>query len=48
VQAKRDELQASAGTRSAATQPTAAYDSQSTAVYDQSVGATSYDPDNRY
>ena len=48
VQAKRDELQASAGTRPAATQPTAAYDSQSTAVYDQSVGATSYDPDNRY
>jgi hypothetical protein len=48
VQAKRDELQASAGTRSAATQPTASYDSQSTAVYDQSVGATSYDPDNRY
>jgi hypothetical protein len=48
VQAKRDELQASAGTRSAPTEPTAAYDSQSTAVYDQSVGATSYDPDNRY
>ena len=45
VQAKKDELQPGNGNRStASSQPTAAYDPQATAVYDQSVGATSYDP----
>jgi hypothetical protein len=49
VRAKKDELQSGNGSRSAtASQPTVAYDSQSTAVYDQSGGATSYDPERKY
>jgi ABC-type transport system involved in multi-copper enzyme maturation permease subunit len=49
VSAKKDELQSGTVSRSAtATQPTAAYDPHATAVYDQSVGSTSYDPDRKY
>jgi hypothetical protein len=49
VRAKKDELQSGNGSRSAtASQPTVAYESQSTAVYDQSGGATSYDPERKY
>jgi len=48
VRSKKDELQSGNGSRSTASkQPTAAYDPQATAVYDQGVGATSYDPDQR-
>ncbi len=52
VRAKKDELQSSTTSSTSRTtstsQPTAAYDPQATAVYDQSVGATSYDPDRKY
>jgi hypothetical protein len=49
ISAKKDELQSGNGSRTAsAAQPTATFDPQTTAVYDQNVGATSYDPDRKY
>lgn len=56
IKAKKDELQSDDPGRTSnptppsrtSTQPAAAHGSQPTAVYDQSVGATSFDPDRRY